>query len=491
MVRSFRVLFLLAVLSAALCCGLFSVQKSFAAISSDSSLPIFLSADPSPSMDTADLSAAGGVPSDGDGAASAVLKLDAARVVRVDLAGPVTPATADLIQGALRTVREQGGDILLIRLDTPGGLVESMRKIVKDISNAPVPVLVWVGPAASRAMSAGVFIVAASDAAAMASDAAMGAASPVNAGGSEVPETMKKKITSDLNALMRSLLQGKERNVGWYIAAVEESVSVTGSEALENGVIEFAAESVSEFLESAGKAGVRDGGRVVRFSAESAVVIDHQPSARYRILSWLLDPQIAYLLLLGGMAGLFFELTTPGAIFPGVLGGLSLLLGLYSLSILPTNVAGLLLILFAVVLFILELGVTSYGMLSVAGTVSLFIGSLLLFEESSGFGGVPLSTVIATTGGVAAFLAFVVYAVAKAHFRRPPSGEGGLVGGSAEITEWEQQRGKVFYQGTLWNAKSLRPERFAPGAMCRVTGNEGLTLVVTPMEEEAAPDDQG
>ena len=203
----------------------------------------------------------------------------------------------------------------------------------------------------------------------------------------------------------------------------------------------------------------------------------HEPGFRYSVLSWLLDPQVAYLLLLGGMAGLFFELTSPGAIFPGVLGGLCLLLGLYALSVLPTNVAGLVLLLFGVVLFLLEVHVTSYGLLSVAGVVSLFVGSTILFRAGEG-AQVDQMTVIVTVVGMSALLGLAVWLTAKAHHEKPGGGLEGMVGARGVVQRWSGNRGSILVHGELWSAVSADNLEYSAGDVVRVIRAESLTLEV-------------
>jgi membrane-bound serine protease (ClpP class) len=202
----------------------------------------------------------------------------------------------------------------------------------------------------------------------------------------------------------------------------------------------------------------------------------------YSILSWMLDPQIAYFLLMGGIAGLFFELTNPGAISPGVLGGLCLLLGLYALSILPTNVAGLLLILFGLMLFGLELMITSFGLLSVAATIAIFFGSVILFRFEYGVGGVPMTSIIVTTVGISAFIGFCLYLVAKAQRSKPFSGSHQLIGNKAQVRQWNMKQGIVHLLGENWSAVSETPLQLQPGDMVSVTAVDGLLLHITPFE---------
>ncbi len=256
------------------------------------------------------------------------------RLVRIE--GGISPAQADLLRSALGAAKAAGDGMLIVELDTPGGSGEAMRDMVKDILAAPMPVAVWVGPSGARAASAGVFLVAASNLAAMSPQSTIGAASPVNMDGSDINGTMQAKVKNDIMSFVRGVAESRGRNTEWYEKAVDKAASITAAEAVLLKVVDMVAVNVDDLLAQAGKKGVPFQGRTIFFDPAAVILVEHDPGFRHRVLSWLIDPQIAYFLLLGGMAGLFFELTTPGAILPGVLGGLCLLLGLYAMSVLPT-----------------------------------------------------------------------------------------------------------------------------------------------------------
>lgn len=403
---------------------------------------------------------------------------DAVRVLYLELEGPVTPAQEELLKDAVDACSERDASLLLLRLDTPGGLVNSMRSMVKSMLNAPVPVAVWVGPSGAHAASAGVFLVAASSVAAMAPSTSIGAASPVDIGGGDVSKTMASKVQNDLMSLLRGVPRAKDRNLEWYQRSVEEAASLTAQEAVMERVVEFVAQDPYDFLDQAGTKGIETASGTLRFTSEQVVLLKHEPGMRYRFLSWLLHPQIAYMLLLGGIAGLFFEVTTPGAVLPGVLGGMSLLLGLYALSILPTNAAGVLLVLFALVLFILELKITSFGLLTLAGIISMFIGSLLLVEPGQGFSALPLTMIIVTVAGVALIVGFCLYLVGRSMRSSPATGAESLVGRFAEVRQWQGGRGVVFVDGALWSARSGSVLELARGDQVRIVQMQGLLLEV-------------
>ncbi|SDB16904.1 membrane-bound serine protease (ClpP class) [Desulfonatronum thiosulfatophilum] len=397
----------------------------------------------------------------------------------LQIRGSINPAQEDLLKEAITNAFREQSLMLVVQLDTPGGLGETTRNMVRQILNAPLPVAIWVGPDGSRAASAGVFLVASSAIAGMSPNSNIGSARPVGVGGEDIPEAMADKILNDFLSLVRSSAQSRGRNVDWYISAVTESANLTGTESAMQRVVEFVAVSIPDFVEQIGIRGFDWQNERIYFQIDDVQFIDIEPGLWYSILSWMLDPQIAYFLLMGGLAGIFFELTNPGAIFPGVLGGLCLLLGLYALSILPTNVAGLLLILFGLMLFGLELMVTSFGLLSIAATIAIFFGSVILFRFEYGLGGVHMATILVTTAGISAFMAFCIYLVARAHHHKPFTGPHKLIGGNARVLRWSGQRGMVHLHGESWSAESQTPMSLEPGDLVTVAEVDGLVLKIT------------
>jgi membrane-bound serine protease (ClpP class) len=353
-----------------------------------------------------------------------------------------------------------------------------MREMVKTILNSPVPVAVWVGPKGARAASAGVFLVAASHVAGMSPQTSIGAASPVAMGGKELPETVAKKITNDFVSLIRGAAGAQDRNVDWYEKSVLESVSITADEAVMQQVVEFLALTPRDMLEQIGTRGISMQSQTLSFAPQDVQVTRFEPGFRTTFLSWLLHPQIAYFLLLGGIAGLFFELSNPGSIFPGVFGAVCLLLGLYALAVLPTNAAGVLLIFLAMILFILELAVTSYGLLSVGAVVCLFIGSLILFNFEYGFEGLSLQVILPTVLAVSAFILLGLYLVTRAQVRPRQTGSQGMLGLSGQITSWGSEGGKARIRGEIWKVRTDNGSQLPPGTQVRVTDVDGLTLTV-------------
>jgi len=398
--------------------------------------------------------------------------------LEVSIATAISPIQADLLDAALDRARRDGNDMVLLVLDTPGGSIDVMRRMVKAMLASPLPIVVWVAPSGARAASAGVFLVAAATVAAMAPQTTIGSASPVGPGGGDIKGTMNAKIQNDLQSLLRGLVTRNDRNVGWYMRSITKAANLDALEAAQSRVIDFVAMDRTDLFAQLGKRGLTmASGVTTHFTAADVLVQTYATGLRHGILSWLLDPQIAYILLLLGLAGLYFELTTPGAILPGVIGSLSLLLALYALSVLPTNTAGLLLLLLGAVFFVLELFITSFGLLGLAGLASFLLGSMLLFR-GDGLGGLPLGLVLPTVLGLAGLLGFMGYLVAKAQLRRPVSGVAALAGQTATVRHWQGTSGKVFINGELWQARSATPLTLAPGQTVVVTGRDDMTLEV-------------
>ncbi|MFP4516030.1 MAG: NfeD family protein [Desulfovibrionales bacterium] len=402
-------------------------------------------------------------------------------VLLLPVKGSINPAQVDLLEDALGFAESEGYRLVALTLDTPGGLGTSMREMVRLMLNSPVPIGVWVGPPGASAASAGIFLVAASDVAGMGPQTTIGSAHPVGIGGGEADEAQVEKVVQDFLSLVRGIAAARDRNVDWYERAVRENANLASAEAVEQKVVEILAPTVEGFLEQAGARGIEFREETIRFAAQELRIEKYEPGLRYRVLSWLLDPQIAYFLLLGGLAGLFFELSNPGTFFPGVIGIICLILSLYALAILPTNVAGFLFILLGLLLFFLEIFVSSFGLLSLAGIVALFIGSLVLYRVEYGFPALPLQTITTTVIGVSLLLGLAVYLVTKAQTRKPELGLEALIGQRADVLRWENGQGQVLVRGEVWRAVS--DTSFGKGDVVQVTAVEGLTLHVGPRQE--------
>ena len=402
-----------------------------------------------------------------------------APVYLMHLTGAITPANADFFISAIQRAGDEGAGCLVVLLDTPGGLVESTRRMVMAMYDSRVPVVVYVSPAGARAASAGVMITMAADVAAMAPATHIGAAHPVDAGGKDIGKTMAEKVTNDTVAFVRGIADRHGRNADWAEQSVRESVSVTETEALKKNVVDLVATDLDDLL-------ARIDGRAVK--GRPAIAIDParrvwlETPLRVKILKMLSDPNIAYILMMIGLAGLYFEFSHPGVVLPGVVGSIALVLAFYSFQTLPVNVAGILLIALALIFFILEMKIASYGMLSMAGLISLLLGSMMLFDRSGGRPGVSWQVILPTLGTVGGFFVVVAGLVFRSHTRRPMTGQSGLIGETGVVYTPLSPRGRVRIHGELWFARSR--SNLDAGRRVRVTAIDGLTLEV---EAEDSP----
>ncbi len=400
-----------------------------------------------------------------------------APVYSIEVDGIINPATAKFITDSIDQATQQNAQCLIIELDTPGGLMESMRVIVKKILASNIPVIVYVAPSGARAASAGVFITMAAHIAAMAPGTHIGAAHPVTMGGEgKESKTMTEKVLNDAVADIKATAKTRGRNVDWAEQAVRKSVSITDEEALKLNVIDLISPDLQDLL------GKIDG-RVVKFNGVTRTLLTKgvqprsvQMSWRYRFLDIISNPTIAYIFLMLGIYGIFFELSNPGAILPGVVGGIFLILAFYSLHMLPINFAGLALILFSIVLFIAEIKVVSHGLLAVGGVISLFLGSMMLIENPTEYMRISLSVIIPAVLVSAAFFIFAVTMAIKARLSKPTTGMEGLVGEEGTATMPIAPEGKVSIHGEFWNAISDQP--IQKGERVKVIGVTNLKLKV-------------
>ncbi len=380
-----------------------------------------------------------------------------ARILTVTIKEPIHPITAEIIVKAIKQAGQEKAELLIIKLDTPGGLDSSMREIIEAIISSPVPVVAYVSPAGARAASAGLFISVACDIFAMAPGTSTGAAHPVSIGtsGQAQDKTMEEKVTHDAAAYIRTLAEKRGRNIQMAEDAVRKSLSYTEQEALKGKLINLIAKNEQELIEAL------DGKEIKRFNGEVQVLnLKDQPlvelplTFRQKLLMAIANPNLAYILLMLGLLGLYFEFANPGAIFPGVIGGISLLLALFSFQILPVNYVGLLLILLGTVFFVLEIKVTSYGALAVGGAISLFLGSVILIKSPIPELRPSLKFIVPVVLGVSLIFVLLVYLVIKAHSRRALTGKEGLVGETGQALTPISQAGKVFVHGSIWRAVS-------------------------------------
>jgi membrane-bound serine protease (ClpP class) len=390
--------------------------------------------------------------------------------------GPIGPVTSRIITQAIEKAEKENAEALVIELNTPGGLDEATRIITKAILNSPVPVIVYVAPSGSRAASAGVFITMSAHIAAMAPGTNIGAAHPVSLAG-QMDSTMAEKAANDAAAYLRSIASKRERNTEFAEEAVMKSKSITEYEALKEGVIDFIASNLRELLDSSDGVTVSlpDGEKVL--STKGVEIKEVHISWRDRILEIISNPTIAYLLLNLGWIGLAVELYNPGSIFPGVIGAICLILGLYGLQTLPVNYVGLILILLGAVLFILEIKVISHGILTVGGIISMLFGSLMLIQSPLPYMRVSLAVIIATVAAIAAFFIFAIGYAIKAQLKKPTTGDKGLIGLIGVARSKLDKEGIVFVHGEIWRAESDVP--IESGEKIEVVGIENLTLKVT------------
>jgi membrane-bound serine protease (ClpP class) len=376
------------------------------------------------------------------------------KVLVITVDGVINPVASEYIEKSIDRVNRMHAETIVIELDTPGGLDTSMRKIVKAIIGSAVPVVVYVSPSGARDASAGVFITMAAHVAAMAPGTNIGAAHPVSVG-EKLDKTMAEKVTNDAAAYIRSLAERNGRNAEWAEEAVRKSVSITDSEALKEHVIDIVSPDLNALLKALDGRTVKtaSGARMLRTAG--AVVVSQEMGWRDRILNFISDPSVAYMLMLLGFYGLFFEFTNPGTIFPGVAGAIFLILAFYSFQTLPVNYAGLLLIILGLVLFILEIKIVSHGILTVGGIISMVLGSLMLFESPAPFFRLSLYLVLPTVLVTALFFTITFSLAYRAFRTKPITGREGLIGmGGTAKTDITREGGMVLVQGELWSAYS-------------------------------------
>jgi len=390
----------------------------------------------------------------------------------------INPATADFIHESIARAERNGAKALVIELDTPGGLLESTKSIVKDLLGAPIPVIVYVAPSGAGAASAGVFITMAANIAAMAPGTNIGAAHPVGGQGENITGDMREKVENFAASLSKTIAQERGRNVEWAEKAVRESVSITEQEALQLHVVDFIAPSLEDLLRQASGRSVAVAGRQVTLDLAGAEVVRHDMRLKQKILNILANPNVAYLLMMAGILGLYVEFTHPGVFFPGVAGAVCLLLGMTAMQVLPINYSGLALIILGVVLLISELFVPSFGILGIGGIVGLVLGSLLLFDTPDSNLAVDPGIIYAAAATFGAFTILVSYLVVRSQRRRPSLGSEGLVGEIGEVRQRidDSNGGKIFVNGEYWNAVS--EEIIEVGERAEVLNVNGMHVTV-------------
>lgn len=409
----------------------------------------------------------------------------AQKIFSIKVDGSINPASAAFIKSTIEKAAKEKAECLLIHLNTPGGLLKSTRVIVSDILESSVPVVVYVSPGGAHAGSAGVFITMAAHIAAMAPSTNIGAAHPVNMQGG-MDSTMNSKATNDAAAFIRSIAEKRKRNLAWAEDAVRNSVSITEVEAVEKRVIDLVAQNDQQLL-------AQIHGKVVELTAgtktlqtSNGEIVNVEMSFVEKLLDKISDPNIAYILMMLGFYGVLFELYSPGTILPGVIGGICLILAFYSMHTLPLNYAGLALIVFAIILFLLEMKITSYGILGIGGVIALALGSMMLIRTESAleFIRISWSVIITTTVTTALFFFFIIGLAVKGQRAKPVSGMEGIIGEIGEALASLEPSGMVRVHGELWNAESISGS-IAQGQRVRVTAIENLKLYVEQVNSES------
>jgi membrane-bound serine protease (ClpP class) len=409
---------------------------------------------------------------------AAVAGPDRARVLSVEFENDVNPVTADYATGEIERANEGGYDAVVILLDTPGGLAEAMRDIYKKELASSIPVIVYVAPGGARAASAGVWIGQAADVLAMAPQTNLGSSTPVASGGGEIPSDLKRKVINDAAASLRGLAEEHGRNGDWAEQAVRKGANLPAREALRMNVIDIVAPDLPTLLERLEGYKTKPKGHVLHLGG--AEVERVEMSLWKRILDTLINPELIVLFLSIGTLGIIVELWNPGLIFPGTVGAISLILGLFGLQVLPISAAGLLLMLLAFAFFGAEAFIPSHGALTVAGACCFVLGALLLFDPAGESYEVSLTVVLAIAGTLAVLMALVATKIVQVRRLAPVTGQDEMIGQVGVARETLDPRGQVFVHGELWQAQS-DGDPIPAGSRVRVESVDGLTLRVAPV----------
>ena len=391
------------------------------------------------------------------------------KIFKITINAPIHPVTSEYIQEAIDQADRENASLLLITINTPGGLDTSMREIIEKILGSKTPVAAYVSPNGARAASAGFFICLACDVFAMAPGTSTGAAHPVGVSitGQQMDETMAEKVTEDAAAYIRTIAEKRNRNIQMAEAAVKLSRSYTESEALKGELIDLVASTEDEIIKFLNNKKIkRFTGEEIQLHLEDETVVEIPMTARQKFLLTISNPNLAYILLMLGLLGLYFEFSNPGAILPGVMGGICLLLAIFAFQILPINYVGLLLILLAIGLFILEIKVQSYGILSIGGIIAMVLGSIMLIDSPIPELRPSLNFIIPVAIGLSLIFIFLITLVVRAHSRRAVTGKEGLIGEIGIAQTDLTPEGKVFVHGELWKAEA--EENVPKGSKVRV-----------------------
>lgn len=404
----------------------------------------------------------------------------------ITIDGSINPAVDDFIRESIGRAKASGARALIIQLDTPGGLLSSTRTIVKDLLGTPVPIMVYVAPSGAGAGSAGVFITMAANIAAMAPGTNIGAAHPVAGGGQEVKGVMGEKIENFTASFSESIAQQRGRNAEWAIEAVRKSVAITETEALKKKVVDIIARNIDDLLKQADGRTVDIQGGKQKLALQNVQVVRHDMNLKQKVLNAIADPNIAYLLMMAGILGLYMEFSHPGTIFPGVTGAICLLLAAAALQLLPINYTGLAFMILGVALLVSEAFFPSFGVLGVGGMISLAFGSLLLFDTPTSDFGVDRSIVFTAVATLGSFVLAVSYLVFRSQKAKPTLGIEGLIGEVGVVRERLAPRGSVFVHGEYWKAEAN--DEIDAGEKVEVVGVDRMMLRVkrTPAQNRSA-----
>ncbi len=405
--------------------------------------------------------------------------LYAQKVDILTVKGVIDPVVARYVINGFNRAENEGANLVIIKLDTPGGLMESMESITQKLLNSPIPSVVFIWPQGARAASAGVFIAYAADIAAMAPSTNIGAAHPVTMG-QKADSTMLEKITNDAVARIRGMANQRGRNKEWAEDAVRKSVSITSDEALKLGVIDLIVSNVSELLDKLDGWKLKRDGREIVIKVKGASIGEREMNPVEKLLHTIANPNIAYILFLFGVLGLIYEFHSPGVGFPGVVGMICLILAFFSLQILPINLAGLLLIIVAIIFFILDLQIVSHGILTIGGIISLTMGSLMLFSTpgATHYYQLSITLVISVVAATTIFFLFALTAGLRAQRRVPVTGEEGMIGQIGVAKTKLDPQGTVLVNGEYWNAASSNGGTIERGDKVEVVELERRTIKV-------------
>ena len=416
------------------------------------------------------------------------VRADAARVLQIDVDHVIHPLTVEIITQALAQAEEQGDAAVIIRLDTPGGLLTATQDVIQQIVSSPVPIITYVAPSGGRAASAGFMILMAGDIAAMAPATNTGAAHPVLMGGAEMDKVMKQKVENDAAAAVRAVADKRGRNSELAEQAVLESKAFTEKEALESDLIDLVANDVPSLLEALdGRVVERFDGTEETLELAGAVVYSYELTGRQRVLLPLIDPNLAFILLILGALGIYVEFSHPGLVFPGVVGGILAILGLMALSVLPINWAGAALILLGIACFVLEATIVSGGILAVGGTVAMILGAVMLVDTGIPELSINWMTAVSVTLPFAFITVFLLRLAVKSFRYKVATGSESMIGEIGEARTAINAKGRVFIHSELWNAASANP--IPDGSKVRVVAVEGLTLTVESVAPAQTPTD--